>query len=373
VQSREGSGSSVPTAVTDVGVALLRGLEKNWEGDARSNPHVLTTLAAAVALDTAPSNETNWRLQAHLMRAYYDAYVQARYVAELAVEADVRRALTAAVASADVRPVEAERLLAEIWLPTNATIVGWRHRAFALARALDVTLGTGSIYGGMAILQSQDPTLGLGTIDTPLSNHLHLRAAVHTAAALPTPAARRATLTAVLNRTDPGPGGYYDQLGAVPRSGRLCVGFGPAADPQFLYAPLVAYDEGLAEEAVIDGDASPVCWFSYAQAYWNATVSLEYTNLDPAAQYRVKLVYVAQTALIQLHAVGADGKAAAVHGPTAPNVTGVYEYAVPTSATQGGSVTLVCSGPRGTGGFGRTCQIAEVWLVKSSAPSGKLS
>ena len=35
-----------------------------------------------------------------------------------------------------------------------------------------------------------------------------------------------------------------DNLGEVPRSPRLSVGFGPRADPQFLYAPLVSYDEG---------------------------------------------------------------------------------------------------------------------------------
>ena len=47
----------------------------------------------------------------------------------------------------------------------------------------------------------------------------------------------------------------------VPRSLRLSVGFGPAADPQFLYAPLIAYDEGSAEEAPFAKNSAPVSWY----------------------------------------------------------------------------------------------------------------
>ena len=47
---------------------------------------------------------------------------------------------------------------------------------------------------------------------------------------------------------------------------RITPGFGPEADPQFLYAPLVSYDEGGAEEALIEGDVGRVSWYSYAQA-----------------------------------------------------------------------------------------------------------
>jgi hypothetical protein len=68
-----------------------------------------------------------------------------------------------------------------------------------------------------------------------------LKNATAYAAALPTADARRAALNSIVSRTDPGPGGFYDDLGGVPRSTRLSVGFGPDSDPQFLYAPLVAY------------------------------------------------------------------------------------------------------------------------------------
>ena len=114
---------------------------------------------------------------------------------------------------------------------------------------MNKSLGGGGHWGGMAVLQSQDPTLGLATIDTPLSDKAFLRYSLSTIAKLPTATERKATLGALLGWTDPGDGGHYDQLGSVPRSPRLTAGFGADADPQFLYAPLVQYDEGGAELA----------------------------------------------------------------------------------------------------------------------------
>jgi len=61
-----------PAAAADV-QRLLTGLEMNWDGDAVGNSDVARTLQAAERLDNATKGEKpgNWRLQAHLLRAFY--------------------------------------------------------------------------------------------------------------------------------------------------------------------------------------------------------------------------------------------------------------------------------------------------------------
>ena len=61
-----------PITAADV-QRLLTGLELNWDGDAVRNSDVARTLQAAERLDNATQGEKpgNWRLQAHLLRAFY--------------------------------------------------------------------------------------------------------------------------------------------------------------------------------------------------------------------------------------------------------------------------------------------------------------
>ena len=132
------------------------------------------------------------------------------------------------------------KLLARSWADPAAKAL--RLRTFELGYAINKTLGGGGHWGGMSVLQSQDPTLGLLTIDTPLNDKAYLTSALKNASvttqeiitmatfsisvvlrdclwlqALPT-VARKAALAAILSWTDPGEGGFYDQLGSIPRS-----------------------------------------------------------------------------------------------------------------------------------------------------------
>jgi hypothetical protein len=55
---------------------------------------------------------------------------------------------------------------------------------------------------------------GLVTIDTPLSDKAYLTGALKNVSNL-LPGAQKAALATILNWTNPGPGGFYDQLGAA--------------------------------------------------------------------------------------------------------------------------------------------------------------
>jgi hypothetical protein len=113
-----------------------------------------------------------------------------------------------------------------------------------------------------------------------------------------------------------------------------------------------------------------LAWHRYAQTYGAAPLALTYSDLEPTAQYRFRVVYSYQGwagwPLSSLTATGADGASALLHGfQKAPNPMGPLEFDVPRAATAGGSVTIQCQQPEGSAqnGNGRGCQISEVWLV----------
>ncbi len=64
----------------------LSALERNWRGPLLTNASVETTLGQFRAMDRAatPRLRQNWRFQQALYRAYYDAYVRDRLIAETA-------------------------------------------------------------------------------------------------------------------------------------------------------------------------------------------------------------------------------------------------------------------------------------------------
>lgn len=191
------------------GALLLSGLEQNWDGDGLTNTHVNRTLTAAQQLDAGSKGKPpNWRLQAHMFRAFYDAYVQSRAKWEMQVETSVMKAVKDAAHSIDGSPTAALQLLSQPWHSSEAKL--WRAKAFFLAEAVNKSLGGGGHWGGMAVLQSQDPTLGLLTIDTPTSNAAWLKSRLRNVSGLPTATIRKAGLVAIMGWTNPGPGGFCE-------------------------------------------------------------------------------------------------------------------------------------------------------------------
>src|SRR5207248_3660337 len=81
----------------------------------------------------------------------------------------------------------------------------------------------------------------LDGIDTPFNNAAWLRNRFAEIRAITAERDRLAQINAVVNRTDPGPGGFYDDLGDPERQPHLVRGAGMAADPAFYGTPLVGF------------------------------------------------------------------------------------------------------------------------------------
>jgi hypothetical protein len=188
----------------------------------------------------------------------------------------------------------------------------------------------------------------LDTIDAPLNNRAWLKAQFQEIRKLPTESQRSARLDEIVNWTNPGPGGFYDDLGNIACQPHLVAGAGFSADPEFRATPLVHFEERpLARRA----------WLDQTLALFDAPLKLHYQGLDPTAMYKVRAVYGGGP--IQLMA----NENVEIHPPLTKTYQ-VVEFNIPCEATAGGELTLTWARSPGGGGAGRGCQVAEVWLMR---------
>ncbi|MBL8230801.1 MAG: hypothetical protein JNL98_20070 [Bryobacterales bacterium] len=328
----------------------LMALERNWRGPLLANSGVDVTLQQFQAMEHAatPFDRANWRFQQALYRAYYDAYVRRRLLHETAAEDRAMEALRRG--SID----DAERILQEAARHEPAASV--RARVFELAEALFQ-----SIRMQLSVTKYQAIAVGRGAnldaIDTPLTNAAWLRGRISEIRKM-SEADRRKAIDEILNWTNPGPGGFYDDLGNPSMQPHLSQLTPYEKDPARLVGPLVGF--------AINPDAhiAPwrTSWLRHAEAMNDAKVKLEYRHLDRNARYRLRVTYAGEASPHPIK-LTADGKHE-IHGfvprqrPVKP-----LEFDVPRDATSDGVLTLEWEKPQGAPGNGRGTQISEVWLM----------
>jgi hypothetical protein len=350
--------------VEDFAQSLLA-LERNWQGPLIANENVLTTLAQFQSMEkaAAPLVLKNWRFQQALYRAYYDAYTRRRLLHEVEMEERAlnrlreaqksRRGLLAAINEAGEMLDQAAR---------ERVATDWRARVFELAEALYQSIGMQlSVERYKAI--SVDRGANLDTIDYPLNNRIWLkeRFAVLRADGVD----RLKGITEILDWTNPGPGGYYDDLGNVSRQPHLVRGKEFHQDPAFLSSPHTGFGEGRFVDEPDGKSLSALrkTWLDHAGAMNDATLQMRYSDLDPAARYTIRVVYGGDSPTRKIRLVANTG--IEIH----PLISKPYpvrpiEFEIPQEATRSGQLTLTWNREPGLGGNGRGCQVSEVWLIK---------
>jgi len=335
----------------------LLALESNWEGPLLTNQGVETTLQQFQAMERAasPQDLLNWRFQQGLYRAYYDGYDRRRLLYETQLEQEAMDELGSARELGALRAMERAQAVLERAV-TEPVAPELRQRVFELAEALYQ-----SIRAQLDVERYKAISVGRGAnlalIDTPLNNRLWLSRRFDEIRALEDEAARVEALRAIVDWSNPGPGGFYDDLGRVTAQPHLIKGRSYEDDPQYIESPVLGFgcrpDDRLS-------------WCDYADGLYGYQVKLHYPNLDPDAAYRVRLVYGGslgrggQPVVVRLEGDGIE-----IHPEMPkPSPMAPVEFDVPREATRDGSLTLGCSGAAGRGGPGRGCQIAEVWLLR---------
>jgi hypothetical protein len=333
----------------------LLALERNWRGPLALNTSVYSTLEQFQTLEreAAPRDLLNWRFQQALYRAYYDAYVRSRLLHETAIEERAIERLRGARRGESRQALaDAQRILDQAQEKPAAE---WRLRVYMLAEALFQSIRQQlSVERYRAIAVGRGATLD--SLETPLNNSGWLLPRFAEAAALDTEEERLAAIDRIVRWTDPGPGGYYDDLGNPSQQPHLVRGLSYEEDPQRFKSTMTGF--GYRPDWRLS-------WMTHAESFWDTPLQMRYAGLDPAAKYRVRIVYAGDVfnlnTLIRLVA----NDRYEIHPPIQkPSPVKPVVFDVPVEATRGGDLTLTFSAPPGMGGAGRGNQIAEVWLMK---------
>jgi hypothetical protein len=332
----------------------LLALEQNWRGPLLTNSSVETTLAQFRALEQSatPAMLANWRFQQALYRAYYDAYVRSRLIFETNLE---DRALgylrIARRLGSNLAMEQASTVLDQAVLKPPAADL--RARVFELAEALFQSIRMQlSVSRYKAISVGRGATLD--TIDMPLNNRAWLKMRFESIRQLATEEARLKAIDAIVDWSDPGPGGFYDDLGNPARRPHVLAGTSYEQDPARLHGLLTGFDQ------------NPVwrrAWCRHGAALYDQPLKMHYVGLDPRAVYKLRVVYTGDMFPVKLRLLA--NEALEVHPfLIKPRDMTPLEIDVPHEATHSGSLSLSWYPEPGRGGNGRGCQVSEVWLIK---------
>ena len=353
---RQHSRYFIGNSYTDRFAQGLLALERNWRGPLQSNTGVDATLQQFQAMERValPRDLQNWRFQQALYRAYYDAYVRERFVAERALETEAMAHLARArgVGSLATLDAAAAALGRSSATPTALAL---RSRIGELAEALFQSIHMQLAvkpYGAIAVGRGAT----LDTIDMPLNDRVWLTDRFAEIRALAHEDERLAAIDSIRNWTDPGPGGFYDDLGDPMRQPHLLRGPGLPTDPGSFRSAVVGFGYRAGWR---------LSWMTHAESFYEGKVEMRYDGLDPKARYRVAVVYAGDVySFTRKLRLDADATTE-VHGwISKEGHPKRAEFDIPVTATADGTLTLTWQQEPGAGGAGRGNQIAEVWLLK---------
>jgi hypothetical protein len=330
----------------------LLALERNWKGPLLTNSGVETTLAQFQRMErsASPADLLNWRFQQALYRAYYDAFLRDRLIAETAQQNQAMEVLRQAKRIGTLAALDqAHSLLSQATLKPTAGDRRTRinELAEALFQSIHMQLGSERYRGQRGRGTSQD------TLELPLNDRLWLEPRLEAVRKLGTEPERVAAIDALLNRTNPGPGGFYDDLGDPSAQPHLVRGVGFENDPDYRHSTWLGCDDFRL--------GWPRAWITFAMSMYDAPLTMHYQGLDPHARYRVRVTYARdRQSQIRLAAEGKEIHPLMVKpAPTEPQ-----EFDIPPETTADGELTLNWFREAGRGGNGRGCQVREVWLIR---------
>jgi hypothetical protein len=207
----------------------------------------------------------------------------------------------------------------------------------------------------------------LDTLDFPLNNRQWLEEQFACIRKIPSARERLKAIEDILQWTNPGPGGFYDDLGNIACQPHLVRGLGFNRDPGCFESLRTDFKEALVveEPAEEPGVARRMSWMDHAEALYDAPLQMAYNGLDPKARYKVRVLYAGDNPERKMRLVANDS--IEVHPYMAkPRPFEPLEFAIPPTATAQGKLTLSWFGEPGLGGTGTSCQVSEVWLIKDT-------
>ena len=332
----------------------LRMLEQNLNGLVRDNEGIEETLRQwrKIEQQGGAKLKNNWRFQMYLFRATFDAYIRSRHLAELGYEKQAMQALAQAGEVGVAKAIENAR--AALAQPD-------RNRVFLDQRVLLEEIGVKLlrlIGFQMSIDEpflARNPERGalLDKLDRPLNDRLWLEAELQKISTTKDSATQRAMIARILHWEDPGPGGFYDDLGNAAKQPHLVRTSTRWNDPGFVQGPHEAHYRSMDNSS---RQVSPLkwSWLDYAQG---TPITVRYQDLPADAKYRLRVTYHGRFAAVMTLTANGNHE---IHGALPmPQPVRPVEFDIPHALTRDGKLEL-----RWDLVARRGCQVAEVWLMR---------
>ena len=228
------------------------GLEDNLRGPLLLNSGVDKTLQQwqDMEKDAPPEVLSNFRFQMGLLRAYYDAYIHRRLIYETGLEQSARDALMAAKNTGSFESIsKATGILEQAVI--KPVVPELRQRCFALADSVYRSIGS-----QLTVKKPQEAEAGRGNfmdnIDLPLNDSRWLLSQCAKIGKLQFEQSRLQAIEKLLNRTNPGPGGFYDNLGSPESWKHVLCQKTWSEDPGSLESPLTDFGASLKGDEWVD-------------------------------------------------------------------------------------------------------------------------
>ena len=330
--------------------------EANWQGPLAANTQVDVTFRQWRQLETKVPQKTkdNYRFQMGLMRAYYDAYIRRRLIYETELEmkaADVLRSASKIGALSAIE--QAEEILRKAKDQPVAT--DYKKRCEQLADSLFEKIGSQLTVNKHG---ASHRTRGafMDGIDEPLNNAAWLFSQFQEIRDIKNEAQRQEAIDRVVNRTNPGPGGFYDNMGDASSYARILNEVAWQDDPGTLISPRIAayYKVDNSQDKFI-----PLAWKNQVGTIYETPLKLFYDNLDPTATYTVRVAYTGDRG--KMVRLVADDEYT-VHDLIKTRKPPIREFPIPKEATADGRLKLTWTCGQGQ----RGSQVSEIWLMRNN-------
>ena len=361
---RDYSRLFMDAAVTETAAQGIMDLEANLRGSLLTNEKVEQTLRQWQHLEKQASPELikNFRFQMCLLRAYYDAYIQRRLIREKALEMHAREVLEKATQeTVSLAIIQAKMILEKTTEESAGQAL--KEKCMVLADSLFSSIGaqlTIEKHGAM-------PGRGnfIDNIDIPLNNAPWLLDQLAVWEKIEDDAERLTKIKAMLHRTDPGPGGFYDHFGSVQSKYRVVADKTWEEDPGSLQSPRISFGVGVIGEEWVhevrsqgfSGQTTPAAWMSQINTLYDTPLKIRYDKLDTTATYKMRITYTGRFRSKQK--LVANGNIL-IHDFIQTGEKPVYEFDIPKEATSGGEVTFTWT----CGDGQRGSQVTEIWLLR---------
>ena len=342
----------------------LIALERNWRGELLTNESVDRTLVQWQQMEKqAPLKVLQTaRFQMGLIRAYFDSYTRRRLIYETGLEQEAREILESARVGNSLESIaKAKTVLERAW--TKTILPDYQAKCHALADSLFKSIGAQLTMKKHGAMSGRGNFIDL--INMPLNDAPWLLDQFSQIQKEGSEQERYQQIQAMLHRTDPGPGGFYDHFGAQESWYRVVPGKSWEKDPGSLQSPRTGFGVGLVGEEWVDeikatgfkGQVTPRVWMKQAKTLYDEPLKIHYDDLDPEASYTIRISYTGRFRS-RMKMTTDDGTL--IHDFIKTGEKPLFEFALPKSTIKDGKVTFVWSCGEGE----RGSQVTEIWLIR---------